>query len=152
MLKEGHHAPNFTLPSNRGVDIALESLRDKKIILYFYPKDSTPGCTVEARDFETLKKDFQLCNTVVIGVSKDSISSHNRFATKENLSFDLLADESKEVCQKYGVWVEKSRYGKKYMGVNRTTFFIDEYGIIKKVWHNVSVAGHAAEVLKHIRS
>ena len=148
MLKEGQEAPNFVLPTNLNKEISLTDLAGKKVVLYFYPKDSTPGCTLEARDFQSLKNEFEKNNAVILGVSKDSIKSHNKFAEKECLAFPLLSDETGAVCEKYGVWVEKSMYGKKYMGIARTTFLINENGIIAKIWPNVSVNNHAKEVLK----
>ena len=150
LLKEGQQAPNFVLPSNLNKDISLHDLSGKKVVLYFYPKDSTPGCIIEARDFQSLKNDFKKINTVILGISKNSIKSHNKFAEKECLTFPLLSDETGKTCNEYGVWVEKSMYGKKYMGIARTTFLIDEYGAIAKIWPSVSVTGHAAEVLKFV--
>ncbi|MDJ1304736.1 MAG: thioredoxin-dependent thiol peroxidase [Candidatus Midichloria sp.] len=150
MLKEGQEAVNFSLPSSLGKDISLKDLGGKKVVLYFYPKDNTPGCTLEARDFQALKNEFEKKNTFILGISKDTIKSHNKFAEKECLSFPLLSDENCSTCEAYGVWGEKSMYGKKYMGINRTTFLINEGGFIEKVWQNVSVTGHAANILKHI--
>ena len=150
LLKEGQKAPDFVLPSNLNKYISLNDLVGRRVILYFYPKDSTHGCTVEAREFQSLKNDFEKNNTVILGVSKDSIKSHNKFAEKECLSFLLLSDETGKVCNEYGVWVEKNMYGKKYMGITRTTFFIDECGNIVKIWSNINVAGHASTVLRFV--
>jgi len=148
MLEEGQKAPDFLLPSTANREISLEEFKGKKIVLYFYPKDDTPGCSIEARDFQTLKDEFEKNNTVILGISKDSVNSHNKFIKKKCLSFILLSDELADTCKAYGVFGEKSMYGKKYIGINRTTFLIDENGVIEKIWKNVSVTGHAAEVLK----
>ncbi|WHQ46999.1 MAG: thioredoxin-dependent thiol peroxidase [Candidatus Midichloria sp.] len=150
MLKEGQKAVNFSLPSNLGKDISLKDLAGKKVVLYFYPKDNTPGCTLEARDFQALKNEFEKNNTLILGISKDTIKSHNKFAEKEYLSFPLLSDENCSTCEAYGVWAEKSMCGKKYMGINRTTFLINEEGFIEKVWENVSVTCHATTILRYI--
>jgi thioredoxin-dependent peroxiredoxin len=148
MLQEGQKAPKFILVSNNSGEVSLESYLGKRVILYFYPKDSTPGCTLEARDFQSLQERFANINTYILGVSKDSVASHEQFASKECLSFPLLADVSGVACEAYGVLGEKSMYGKKYFGINRSTFLIDEKGEIVKIWQNVSAKGHAAEVLK----
>ena len=150
MLKEGDLAPDFELESNIRDKVSLKDFVGKNVILYFYPKDSTPGCTIEAKEFERLKETLLGHNTVIIGVSKDNIKSHNKFADKECLSFELLSDNLGTLCEKYGVWVEKSMYGKKYMGIDRSTFLIDENGVIVKIWQKVNVKNHAEEVLAYL--
>ncbi len=150
MLKEGQKAPAFSLINQDGKNVSLKDLRGKKVVLYFYPKDMTSGCTKEACDFRDHIELFKDKDVVVIGVSPDSIHSHKKFKDKYNLPFDLLSDESKKVLEKYGVWKEKSMYGKKYFGIERTTFIIDEGGIIKKIFSRVKVEGHAKEVLKEL--
>ncbi len=148
-LQEGTAAPEFSLPSTEGKDIRLSDYRKKKnVILYFYPKDDTPGCTQEACDFRDSARDFGEKDTVVLGVSPDPLLSHKSFQSKFKLPFTLLSDEKKEIIKKYGVWKEKSMYGKKYMGVERTTVLIDKAGKIYKVFPKVKVAGHAEEVLQ----
>ncbi|MDX2201133.1 MAG: peroxiredoxin [Hyphomicrobiaceae bacterium] len=146
MLADGDKAPEFELASAQG-PLRLSKLKGKAIVLYFYPKDDTPGCTSEARDFTALAKEFAKAGTTVIGVSPDSLASHAKFAKKHDLAVTLGADEDKTVATAYGVWVEKSMYGKKYMGVERATFLIDGKGRIARVWRKVKVPGHAAEVL-----
>ena len=148
MLKEGDKAPDFKLPSDSGKIVSLKELKGKKIILYFYPKDDTSGCTLQAKIFRDELAEFSKRGAVVLGVSKDSVDSHVKFKTKYGLNFSLLSDESGEVCEKYDVWKEKNMYGKTYMGIERTTFVIDENARIEKVFPKVKVEGHAAEVLK----
>jgi thioredoxin-dependent peroxiredoxin len=148
VLKVGDKAPAFTLPATGGVPISLEGLRGKKAILYFYPKDDTPGCTSEAIAFQGLKGEFAKAGAEIIGISADSIASHDKFARKHNLDFALASDEEKAMLEAYGVWVEKSMYGKKYMGIERTTVLIDREGRIAKIWPKVKVPGHAEEVLE----
>ena len=147
MLKTGDKAPDFKLKSDSGETFTLKDFRGKKVVLYFYPKDMTSGCTAEACDFRDNIKKIEKKNTVVIGVSADSIDSHKKFKDKYELPFTLLSDESKKMLNDYGVWKEKSMYGKKYMGIVRTTFLIDEKGRIEKVWEKVNVNGHAEEIL-----
>jgi peroxiredoxin Q/BCP len=142
----GDAAPDFTLPSDDGSRISLKDLRGKNVVLYFYPKDDTPGCTTESCDFRDRVESFGEMDAVVIGVSKDSLKSHGKFRDKYGLNFPLLSDENGEVCAKYGVWKEKSMYGKKYMGIERSTFIIDKKGKIAKSWRKVSVTDHAKEV------
>lgn len=146
-LKPGSPAPDFSLPIRSGEKISLKSLKGKKVVLYFYPKDNTSGCTKEACSFNDNLARVKKNGAVVIGVSPDSAASHAKFADKYSLSFPLLSDESKEVLNKYGVWKEKSMYGRKYMGVERTTFIIDEKGIISHIFPKVKVEGHVDEVL-----
>jgi peroxiredoxin Q/BCP len=148
MLKEGDKAPSFKAKNQNGENVSLSSLKGKKVVLYFYPKDDTPGCTKEACSFRDASKIYKKNDIVVLGVSADSEQSHQKFIAKHKLNFDLLSDPEKELIQKYGVWVEKSMYGKKYMGIARHTFLIDERGKIVKIFEKVKVAEHADEVLK----
>jgi peroxiredoxin Q/BCP len=149
-IAEGKKAPVFTLPDSDGHKVALKDFLGKKVILYFYPKDNTSGCSAEANDFNNSLKKFEKAGVQVIGISKDSQKSHIKFRDKYNLKFPLLSDEDTKVIQKYGVWKEKSMYGKKYMGVERTTFIIDEKGKIEKIYPKVKVKGHVEEVLKYL--
>src|SRR5215213_3352625 len=151
-LKIGDKAPAFTLPATGGEPISLEGLKGRKAVLYFYPKDDTPGCTSEAIAFQGLKAEFASAGTDIIGVSADSVASHDQFATKHKLDFALASDEERTMLEAYGVWVEKSMYGRKYMGIERTTVLIDRDGRIARVWPKVSVPGHAEEVLEAARS
>jgi len=145
---EGKKAPQFSLPNQEGKKVALKDFLGKKVVLYFYPKDLTSGCTREACDFRDSFPDFSKLKTVVLGVSADSAATHVKFIQKYELPFELLSDEKKEVLEKYGVWKEKSMYGKKYMGIERSTFVIDKEGIVRKVFRKVKVDGHVEEVLK----
>ena len=147
MLKEGMKAPDFKLPDDSGNMVALKDFKGKKIVLYFYPKDDTSGCTLEAQGFRDEIAKFKKKGAVILGVSKDSVASHVKFKKKHELNFTLLSDEKGAVCEKYGVWKEKSMYGKKYMGIERTTFLIDEDGTILKIFPKVKVDGHCGEVL-----
>jgi len=151
-LKEGDKAPAFELARDGGGSVSLKSLAGKKIVLYFYPKDDTTGCTKEAIDFSGLKKSFARAGAEVIGVSPDSVKSHDKFKTKHDLDLTLLSDETKKMLADYGVWAEKSMYGRKYMGVVRTTFLIDGKGRIAHIWDKVKVAGHAEEVLAAVKA
>ena len=151
-LSIGDNAPQFDLPRNGEGNIALNTLKGKKVVLYFYPKDSTSGCTTEAIDFSALAADFAGADTVVIGMSPDSVKSHDKFAAKYSLTVMLASDEDKTTLDAYGVWVEKSMYGRKYMGVERTTFLIDRDGKIAEIWPKVKVAGHAQAVLEKART
>jgi thioredoxin-dependent peroxiredoxin len=148
MLAEGKKAPAFTLPDRNGNKISLKDFSGKNVVLYFYPKDNTSGCTAEACDFRDSLPNFKKVDAVVLGVSPDSPASHKKFADKYELPFTLLSDEDKKVLEKYGVWQEKSMYGRKYMGVVRTTVIIDGKGIVKKIFPKVKVKGHVEEVLK----
>lgn len=141
----GKPAPLFTAPTDAGT-ISLAELRGKKVVLYFYPKDATPGCTIEAQGFRDLHDDFVAKGAVVLGVSKDPPKKHASFKAKQSLPFTLVSDES-GLCETYGVWREKTLYGKKYMGIARVTFLIDEAGVVRNVWDPVKAAGHAREVL-----
>ena len=148
MIEENKKAPQFTLPDQNGNKVSLKDFVGKKVVLYFYPKDNTPGCTKEACDFRDSIEDFKKIKTIVLGVSPDSVESHKKFAEKYDLPFPLLSDPDKKVLQKYGVWKEKSMYGRKYMGVERTTVVIDEKGKILKIFPRVKVKGHVDEVKK----
>ncbi len=147
-LNIGMEAPDFALPSDSGEIIRLSDFKGKKIILYFYPKDDTPGCTKEACSFRDNLNTLQSQNIVVLGVSADSVESHKKFKEKYNLNFPLLSDEKLEVIKKYGVWKEKNLYGKKTMGIERSTFIIDENGKIIKIFRKVQVEGHVEEIKK----
>lgn len=148
MLKVGDKAPAFTLKDDTGTAVSLKDFKGKKVILYFYPKDLTPGCTVEACDFRDALSLIKKKKAVVLGVSKDSISLHEKFRDKHELNFPLLSDEDGKVCEAYGVWQEKSMYGKKYMGIARTTFVIGTTGKIEQIFEKVKVKGHSKEVLE----
>jgi peroxiredoxin Q/BCP len=141
-------APDFTLPTNGGGVVSLGSLSGKKVVLYFYPKDNTDACTLEAIDFTRLAADFAAVGAVVIGISPDSVRKHDNFCKKYDLGIVLASDEDRKVIEAYGLWVEKQMYGRKYMGVERTTYLIDKKGRIANVWHKVKVKGHAEEVLE----
>jgi peroxiredoxin Q/BCP len=146
-LETGAVAPQFDLPSDGNGRVTSASLLGKKVILYFYPKDDTSGCTQEAIEFNGLRKDFEAAKAVILGVSPDSVKSHDKFKAKHGLEFGLVSDEEKTMLEAYGVWVEKSMYGRKYMGVERTTFLIGPDGRIAKIWTKVKVPDHASEVL-----
>jgi len=148
MLKVGDSAPAFTLLDDQGNKVALKDFKGKKVVLYFYPKDLTPGCTVEACDFRDAATLLKKKKAVVLGVSKDSVALHQKFKDKHDLNFPLLADEAGKVCEAYGVWQEKSMYGKKYMGIARTTFVIGPTGKIEHIFEKVKVKGHTDEVLE----
>ena len=145
--RPGQAAPDFTLPSDQGGNVSLEGLRGRKVVLYFYPKDDTSGCTTQACEFRDAWADVQAAGAVVLGVSPDGTASHGKFRTKYQLPFPLLADEDHRVADAYGVWGEKSMYGRKYQGIHRTTFIIDARGRIARVFEKVKPAGHAGEVL-----
>jgi thioredoxin-dependent peroxiredoxin len=147
-LKAGDAAPDFDLPADGGGRMKLADYAGKKLVLYFYPKDDTSGCTSEAKAFTDAAGDFAAAGVVVVGVSKDSVASHDKFKAKYDLNLALGADVDGAVVEAYGVWVEKSMYGRKYMGIERATFLIDGGGRIAQVWRKVKVAGHAADVLK----
>lgn len=144
---EGAKAPAFKLPADDGSEVTLKSLAGKKVVLYFYPKDDTPGCTTEAIAFSALKKKFDAAGAVVLGVSKDTIEKHCKFRDKHGLTVRLLSDADGKMLEAYGVWGEKSLYGRKFMGISRTTFLIDGKGVVRRVWPKVKVNGHADEVL-----
>ena len=149
--QEGQKAPEFTLPASNGKEVSLKDyLKKSRVVLYFYPKDDTPGCTVEACGFRDGIKKIQKLDAVVLGVSPDGLKAHDKFIEKFKLPFLLLADEEKEICKKYGVWVKKSMYGREYMGVARTTFIIGKDGKIEKVYEKVKPEPHTAEVLEFL--
>ena len=150
-LQPGDKAPDFTLASDEGGDIRLADLGGRTVVLYFYPKDDTSGCTSEAKGFTEAQADFDAIGAVVVGVSKDSVKSHGRFRQKYGLSVRLGSDVEGEMIERYGVWVEKSMYGRKYMGIERATFLIDSGGVIRQVWRKVSVTGHVEAVLTAAR-
>lgn len=147
-LTQGTTAPDFTLPTQTGTPITLSKLRGNKVIVYFYPKADTSGCTKEACAFEENLNDFKKLDVTIIGISRDPVNKLVKFADKYNLTFPLASDEEGKVTEAYGVWVEKSMYGRKYMGIERATFLIDETGKILKVWHKVKVTGHVEDILK----
>ena len=150
MVKEGKKAPDFSGKNQDGKLVKLSSFKTKQnIVLYFYPKDMTPGCTTEACDFKDQFKKFK--NTIIIGISTDSSERHRKFIDKYNLPFELIADENKKICEKYGVWQEKKLYGKTYMGIVRSTFIIDKIGIVQKIFTKVKVKGHVDEVLESLK-
>lgn len=150
MPAEGEEAPTFTLPSDGGESVSLDDFRGRKVVLYFYPKDDTPGCTKEACQFQERAPRFDELDTVVLGVSPDSVESHRKFREKYDLEFPLLADVDHEVAEAYGVWKEKSMFGNTFWGVERTTFLIDEEGRIERVWRRVQADGHAEEVAEAV--
>ncbi|KJV09776.1 alkyl hydroperoxide reductase [Elstera litoralis] len=149
-LDVGTQAPDFTLPTDGNGAVTLSALKGKPVVLYFYPKDDTSGCTAEACQFRDMQPDFSGADAVIIGLSKDSVASHDKFKKKYELPFTLAADTEGTTCEAYGVWVEKSMYGKKYMGIERATFLIDRDGKIAKIWRKVKVPGHGADVLKAV--
>lgn len=151
MVKEGNKAPAITLNDQDGTKVSLNDFKGKNIVLYFYPKDNTSGCTKEACNFRDDFPRFGKLNAVILGVSPDSVESHKKFAGKYDLPFKLLSDEKKEVIEKYGVWKEKSMYGRKYMGVERSTFIIDKNGKVKKIFRKVKVADHNNEVTEALK-
>ena len=151
MLKEGDKAPSFNMPTNKGENVSLSKLKGQKIVLYFYPRDDTPGCTKEACGFRDDLSKYKRAGAVVIGVSRDSIESHEKFVKKFNLNFTLASDKDGDVCEKYDALRLKNMYGKEYMGIGRSTFLIDTKGKINKIWPKVKVDGHVDEVLKAVK-
>ncbi len=149
-IQEGKKAPDFTLRDENDNLFSLSNLKGKNVVLYFYPKDNTPGCTNEALQFASLYDDFKEINTEIVGISPDSPKSHKKFKEKFKLPFKLLSDETKEVAKSYGVLKEKKLFGKSRLGISRTTFFIDSDGVVKKVWRNVKVRGHGKEVYETV--
>lgn len=145
-------APDFTLPRDGGETLTLSALRPAPVVLFFYPKDNTPGCTREASEFSARIADFDAVGARVVGISKDSVKSHDRFIAKHALAMPLVSDEHGTTCEDYGTWVEKSMYGKTYFGIERTTFLIDGAGRIARVWRKVKVPGHVQEVLETVRA
>ncbi len=150
-IKIGDKAPDFTLPTDGGGEVTLSGLKGQAVVLYFYPKDDTPGCTVEALEFTALSPAFSGLNATVLGISTDSVRSHDKFKTKHNLTIRLVSDAEKEVVNSYGVWVKKSKYGREYMGVDRSTALIDRDGNVAQFWRKVSAKGHAEEVLEAVK-
>ena len=151
MIKENSKVPNFKLPSSNNKNFEIKKSLKQYLVIYFYPRDNTPGCTNEAKDFSKLYKEFKKLNCDIFGVSKDSVDSHKKFINKFKISFQLLSDEKIIALKKYGAWGEKSMYGKKFMGIKRTTFLINPKGKIIKIWNNVKVKDHAKEVLSCLK-
>lgn len=151
-LQPGDKAPVFTLATDGGGKVKLPELKGQTVVLYFYPKDDTSGCTKEACGFRDNMARLTKAGAVVIGVSKDSVASHDKFKAKHDLNFTLGSDEDGKVCEAYGTWIEKSMYGRKYMGIDRATFLIDGKGVIRKVWRKVKVPGHVDEVLAAVKA
>ncbi|GAA0584113.1 thioredoxin-dependent thiol peroxidase [Caenispirillum bisanense] len=151
-LTVGAPAPDFTLPTDGGGSVTLSELRGKPVVLYFYPKDDTPGCTTEACDFRDAEPDFSGASAVVIGISKDPVAKHDKFKAKHGLTFPLASDADGDVCERYGVWKEKSMYGKTFLGIERTTVLVAADGTVARVWPKVKVKGHAAEVLEAVKA
>ncbi len=152
MIEEGQAAPDFTLPRDGGGEVSLAECRGRAVVLYFYPRDDTSGCTSQAIAFTGMQGAFRDAGAVVLGVSKDSVASHDKFREKHDLGIVLLSDADGNVCESYGVWGERSMYGKTYMGIERTTFLIDAEGRVRRVWRKVKVPGHADEVLEAVRA
>ena len=145
-------SPDFKCPATGDQTIHLKSLRGKKVVIYFYPKDSTPGCTTEGQDFRDLHTKFKRQNAVILGVSRDSLASHEKFKAKQKFPFELLSDADEVLCKKYDVIKEKTLYGRKFMGIERSTFLIDERGKLREEWRKVKVKGHAVEVLEAVKN
>lgn len=150
MLETGSKAPDFKLKDSKGNNVSLSDFKGKQVAVYFYPKHDTPGCTIEAKEFTELLPKFKKKNAVVIGISKDSIESHDKFICKYDLKLTLLSDPEHKVIEAYGAWQQKKNYGKTYMGIVRTTYLIDANGKVKKVWEKVKSLGHAKEVLESL--
>lgn len=146
-LQEGDTAPNFTLPTDGGGSVTLADLKGSPVVVYFYPKDNTPGCTTEAKDFRDLKGDFDKIGATIIGISKDSVKKHDNFKAKQELNFPLASDEESDVCEKFGAWGVKKMYGKEFEGIIRSTYLIGPDGKVAKAWPKVKVTGHAQDVL-----
>ncbi len=151
-MQPGQPAPDFTAPRDGGGTLTLSDLRPKAVVLYFYPKDDTSGCTREAIDFTEHADAFEAAGAVVVGVSKDPVKAHDKFIAKHSLGIALVSDAQSDICERYGTWVEKSMYGRKYMGIERTTVLIDGAGMIVRVWSKVKVPGHVAEVLEAVKA
>lgn len=148
----GQDAPDFSLEADDGSTVSRQSLLGERYVLYFYPKDDTPGCTTEACGFRDAAPDFKKLKTRVVGISKDSIARHDKFKAKYKLPFTLVSDEDGKICEKYGTWIEKSLYGRKYMGIDRATFLIDGDGVVRRVWRKVKVAGHVDGVQEALKA
>ena len=151
-LEVGSQAPDFTLPTDGNGELSLSSLKGKKVVLYFYPKDSTPGCTTEGQNFRDLKAEFDALDTIVVGVSKDSMRRHENFKAKQEFNFELISDIDEEVCQLFNVIQLKKLYGKEYMGIVRSTFLVDKEGVLREHWDKVKVKGHADAVLEAVKA
>ena len=152
MVDIGDTAPDFRLPTDGGGELGLADLKGKTVVLYFYPKDSTPGCTTEAQDFRDRLGEFETAGAAVVGASKDSIKRHDNFKAKHDFTFPLLSDENGSLCEDYGIWKQKKLYGREFMGIERTTFLIDGTGVIRNVWRKVKVKGHADAVLEAVKA
>lgn len=152
ILEEGQKAPAFQLKTDGGGEISLAELKGKVVVVYFYPKDDTPGCTTEAIAFSALKPEFDKCGAVLVGVSKDSVQRHDKFKEKHDLKIQLASDEQGEMVADYGVWIMKKNYGREYMGIDRSTFVIDAKGVIRNIWRKVKVKGHAEKVLEAVQA
>ena len=148
----GAPAPDFTLPADGGQTVSLADLRGQKVVLYFYPKDDTPGCTKEAIAFTEHRAAFEEAGATIFGLSKDTVAKHDKFIAKHNLGIPLLSDEDGKVVEAYGSWIEKSMYGKKYMGIDRSTFLIDKNGVLRQAWRKVKVKGHVEDVLSAVQA
>ena len=151
-LAVGDKAPALTLPVSGGGELSLAKFKGKPVVVYFYPKDNTSGCTKEAQDFQSAMAKFKKAGAEVIGISKDPVASHDKFSAKFGLAFPLLADTEGKACEAFGTWVEKSLYGRKYMGIERATFVIDAKGVVRHVWRKVKVPGHVDQVLAAVQS
>ena len=149
-IEIGQMAPLFSLTSDEGAEISLSELKGKYVVLYFYPKDDTPGCTIEAQDFAKKSKEFKKLDCVILGVSRDDLASHCKFVAKYKLNFNLLVDENSDLCEQYGVLKEKSMFGKKSIGIDRSTFLIDKMGKVQRIWRSVKVNGHVDEILAEL--
>ena len=149
-IEIGQMAPLFSLTSDEGSEVSLSELKGKYVVLYFYPKDDTPGCTIEAQDFAKRSKEFKKHDCVILGVSRDSAESHCKFIAKYKLNFNLLVDENSDLCDQYGVLKEKSMFGKKSIGIDRSTFLIDKMGKVQRIWRSVKVNGHVDEILAEL--
>ena len=150
-IEVGDKAPDFALPTDGGEKLTLKKLKGQPVVVYFYPKDDTPGCTMEAQAFAAAHKKFEKAGAVIVGISKDSVKRHDNFKKKYELPFTLVSDEEGNACEAFGVWVQKKLYGREYMGIERATFLIDAEGKIARVWHKVKVKGHADEVLSAVK-
>lgn len=152
MLDEGAPAPDFTLPQDGGDDVTLSNLKGKTVVLYFYPRDDTSGCTKQAIAFTDQMAEFEAAGAIVLGISKDTVAKHGKFRAKHDLGVTLLSDAESDVCERYGVWAEKSMYGKTYLGIERSTFIIDSTGTVRNVWRKVKVPGHVEAVLDAVKA
>ena len=152
MISIGDNAPQFSLSTNGGGQFSLADATGKYLVLYFYPKDDTPGCTKEAIGFSEERAAFEAQNAMVVGVSRDTVKKHDKFISKYDLRIPLISDEDGSLCEAFGTWVEKSMYGKTYMGIERTTFLISPDGTVRHIWRKVKVAGHVEEVLRHLQA